>query len=130
MGMTREGRASSARSKNSSSILAALREKIEKLAPPGSQRSPHWRATASRGNGQWNLRNGLRFVSRHGIAAFLPRRALDLALAQRFDLSVKSRSHSKAVVDNISSVKRQRQFPSARPGTFIRASDAEVENIL
>src|SRR5678815_3037557 len=34
MGMTREGRASSAPSKNNSSMLVAVREKIEKLAPP------------------------------------------------------------------------------------------------
>ena len=34
MGMTREGRASSTRSKKSRSILAALREKTEKFAPP------------------------------------------------------------------------------------------------
>src|SRR2546423_1594386 len=33
MGMTRDGRASSARSKNSRSIPVALREKTEKLAP-------------------------------------------------------------------------------------------------
>ena len=43
-----------------------------------------------------------------------------LAFAQRFDLSLKSRSHGKAEVDNVFSVTRQRQFPFARPGTFIR----------
>ena len=50
----------------------------------------------------------------------LSRRALDFALAQRFELSVKSRV-SNAVVDTILSVKRQRQLPFDRPGTFIRA---------
>src|ERR1035438_6826596 len=34
MGMTREGRASSSRSKKNTSMPSALREKIEKLAPP------------------------------------------------------------------------------------------------
>src|SRR5258707_6871572 len=38
----------------------------------------------------------------------------------RFELSVSSRSHSKTGEDITSSEKRQRQFPSARPGTFIR----------
>ena len=38
--MTREGRASSTRSKNSSSIHSALREKTEKLAPPLTSVAP------------------------------------------------------------------------------------------
>src|SRR5215813_15063889 len=45
------------------------------------------------------------------------RRMLD-----RVDLFVKSRKRSKAGVDNISSVERQRQLFSGLPGTFIRAS--------
>ncbi len=40
MGITRDGRLSSARSKNSSSIAFALREKTEKLAPPGISVAP------------------------------------------------------------------------------------------
>ena len=36
----REGRASSTRSKNSRSILVALREKIEKFAPPPARVAP------------------------------------------------------------------------------------------
>src|SRR5882724_556204 len=47
---------------------------------------------------------------------------LFLCFVKRFELFVKSRSHSKAALDNMSSVARQRQLPSARPGTFIRAS--------
>ena len=39
--MTREGRASSTRSKKSSSMPAALREKIEKLAPPCTSVAPN-----------------------------------------------------------------------------------------
>src|SRR5215468_8815755 len=50
----------------------------------------------------------------------LPGRPPDVMPAQRFDLSVNSRSHWKAVVDNVSSVKRHCQFPPIRPGTFIR----------
>src|SRR5262245_311408 len=41
---------------------------------------------------------------------------------RRFELLVNSRSESKAGTDNISSVARQVQLPSGRPGTFIRAS--------
>src|SRR5215471_965389 len=40
----------------------------------------------------------------------------------RLESLVKSRSHSKGRLENIFSVLRQRQLPSARPGTFIRAS--------
>jgi hypothetical protein len=41
---------------------------------------------------------------------------------ERFEVFVKSRTHSIAVEDNMSSGQRQRQLPAARPGTFIRAS--------
>src|SRR5215469_11598954 len=40
----------------------------------------------------------------------------------RFEFLVKSRSHLKARSESISSVLRQDQLPSARPGMFIRAS--------
>ena len=40
----------------------------------------------------------------------------------RFECFVRSRSQSNALSESISSVLRQRQLPSARPGTFIRAS--------
>src|SRR5215471_1241746 len=40
----------------------------------------------------------------------------------RPETSVKLRSRAKAGDDNWSSLKRQRQFPPARPGTFMRLS--------
>jgi hypothetical protein len=40
----------------------------------------------------------------------------------RLEDLVRSRSRSSAGSDSMSSVQRQRQFPSARPGKFIRAS--------
>src|SRR5690242_4671573 len=40
MGMTREARASSTRSNNNSSIVAAVREKTEKFAPPATSVAP------------------------------------------------------------------------------------------
>jgi hypothetical protein len=40
----------------------------------------------------------------------------------RFEVFVKSCSHWKAAGVSTSSAHRQRQFPSSRPGTFIRAS--------
>lgn len=41
---------------------------------------------------------------------------------KRPEVSVRPRNHSKAAVDSMLSVQRQRQFPSGRPGTFMRAS--------
>src|SRR6266566_9624203 len=42
--------------------------------------------------------------------------------AARLEALVRSRNDSKADADNIASVERHRQFPSVRPGTFMRAS--------
>ena len=55
--------------------------------------------------------------------------AIELGLAWRFDFSVKSRSHSNAVVDTILSVKRQHQFRSPDP---VRSSEPRCrgENVL
>jgi len=44
----------------------------------------------------------------------------------RLELVVSSRSDSKAAGDSVSAVHRQRQLPSARPGTFIRASSPRL----
>ena len=45
-----------------------------------------------------------------------------LAFGNRFDAFVRSRTCSTVALKSSSSVQRQRQLPSARPGTFIRAS--------
>ena len=56
--------------------------------------------------------------------------AIELGLAWRFDFSVKSRSHSNAVVNTILSVKRQRQL-SVRPTRYVHPSPgAEAKKIL
>jgi len=55
-------------------------------------------------------------------AAFVLSASAATGALDRFEFFVKSRSHSKAESDSISSVQRQRQLPSATPGTFIRAS--------
>ena len=48
----------------------------------------------------------------------------------RFDAVVRPRSHSNAEAESMSSVKRQRQFPAARPGTFHPGFLPEVEEVL
>jgi hypothetical protein len=57
----------------------------------------------------------------HNTASFLSL-ASGIWSPARFELLVNSRSEWKAGADNISSVQRQLQLPSGRPGTFIRAS--------
>lgn len=49
--MTREGRASSTRSKSNSSTLAALLEKTEKLTPPGTSVAPIGKLQPAVGSG-------------------------------------------------------------------------------
>ena len=46
-------------------MLAALREKIEKLAPPCSQRSSYWKATAVLRLCKWCLQDSLFVIAHH-----------------------------------------------------------------
>src|SRR5271165_5891159 len=69
MGMTREGRASSTSSNSSSSMLAALRENTQKLAPPVTSVAPIGKLPPVVGAGScFSLWNAISCTSAAGVA--------------------------------------------------------------